>query len=294
MPIQSRHFGVKANATAVNATGYTDHGILLVQNASGGAPAYGQAGTPPTISGTIWQIGPDEERQDFGSNPSIIAYTKAAINDDSEGDLNTEGTIGTASYEPGDGSDQSGYQFNGDSRKIAFKMCANEDFLAVAQDMVPAQNFTTETEAVTYFNTFAVSAWTNHNAAVATTTVTTTEEPVATNPPGGGENRDGEGGEGTNATSATTAATNATSAPYVYYNLTDCLDRNASILRYAGTSGLIHPGSTISLSNQSTPPKWPISEVVGKIGELSTVGAFNLTQNQFTIVDTVNAAICPE
>ena len=193
MPTQARHFGVKANATAQNISGYTDHGILLVQNAAGAAPAYGQAGDTPDVDGCIWQMGPDEDRQDWGENPSIIAYTKAAINDDSAGFLNTEGTIGDPGYEPGDGSDQSGYAYNGAGRKIAFKMCATADFLSVAQDLVPLENFSTESDAVNYFNNTSESAWTNHVASgesgepkdVATTqapepTLATTQATLAT------------------------------------------------------------------------------------------------------------------
>lgn len=183
MPTQARHFGVKANATAQNISGYTDHGILLVQNAAGAAPAYGQAGDTPDVDGCIWQMGPDEDRQDWGENPSIIAYTKAAINDDSAGFLNTEGTIGDPGYEPGDGSDQSGYAYNGAGRKIAFKMCATADFLSVAQDLVPLENFSTESDAVNYFNNISESAWTNHVASGESgepKVATTTEAPEPT------------------------------------------------------------------------------------------------------------------
>jgi len=232
MPIQYRHFGVKTSAAALNQSGYTDHGILLVQNGSGSAA--GQAGSPPDASGTIWQMGPDETRFD-----NIICYTKAAINDDSEGTLNTEGTKSTASYVPGDGSDTSDYPYNGAGRKLSFIGCSDADFLGVSQNLVPAENFTSGTQAANYFNNVAESAWTNYVS---------------------------EGESPTPATSATTLATEATAATtrideggekgggeptYTYWNTTDCNGANPATFRYAGSNGLVANASVISLANQT-------------------------------------------
>ena len=211
MPISVRQFGVKNDASALNLTGYTDHGILLVQNSST-APGF-NGGTPST-EGVQWNMGPDENRFD-----NIIAYTKPAINDDSSGDLTTEGTIDTAGYEPGDAVVN--YQYNGAGRKISFIGCSDADFLGVSQDLVPSENFTSTTQAANYFNNVAESAWTNYVAEgesptpATSATTQATEATAATTVVDGEGPRDepGEGGsDPTFATSATTRATPATQA----------------------------------------------------------------------------------
>jgi hypothetical protein len=207
MPISARQFGVKNDASALNLTGYTDHGILLVQD-SAAAPGF-NGGTPST-EGVQWNMGPDEERFE-----NIIAYTKPAINDDSSGDLTTEGTIDTAGYEPGDAVVN--YQYNGAGRKISFIGCSDADFLGVSQDLVPNENFTSTTEAANYFNNVAESAWTNYVAQGESPTPATTQAPEATEATQAttvvdGEGPRDEGEEPTLATSATTQAPEATDA----------------------------------------------------------------------------------
>ncbi len=279
MPTQARHFGVKANATVQNISGYTDHGILLVQNAAGAAPAYGQAGDTPDVAGCIWQMGPDEDRQDWGQNPSIIAYTKAAINDDSAGFLNTEGTIGDAGYEPGDGSDQSGYAYNGAGRKIAFKMCATADFLSVAQDLVPVQNFATEADAVNYFNNVAESAWTNHVAEGGEpksepTTAATTQAPeptLATT-------------QATNATAATTEAPRGGEPTYEYYTVHACGVEEPQFILRAPDGSNLRAGFAYDAKSIIASPEWT--------GDKYVVVGTSLAENSDLIDDNPTGTIC--
>ena len=280
MPTQARHFGVKANATAQNISGYTDHGILLVQNAAGAAPAYGQAGDTPDVDGCIWQMGPDEDRQDWGQNPSIIAYTKAAINDDSAGFLNTEGTIGDPGYEPGDGSDQSGYAYNGAGRKIAFKMCATADFLSVAQDLVPLENFGTEADAVNYFNNILESAWTNHVASGESgepkadpTTAATTQAPEPTLAT-------------TQAVEPTLATTEAPRGEltYEYYVVHACGVEEPQFILRAPDGSNLKAGFAYDATSIITNPEWT--------GEKYVVVGTSLEENHDLIDNNPTGTIC--
>lgn len=269
MPITARQFGVKTDASALNLTGYTDHGILLVQNS---ATAPGFNGGTPTASGVQWNMGPDEERFE-----TIIAYTKAAINDDSEGTLNTEGTHAAAGYEPGDGSSFA-YEYNGAGRKISFIGCSNADFLGISQDLVPSENFTSTTQAANYFNNVAESAWTNYVAQGESPTVATTQAPeptAATTIEGGGDPKDGEGpGES-----------------YSYYTFTDCTGGTGGVLRYAGSNPNVAPGNAIDVNNQLHPAKWN-GDRNGLVGEPVLEAQWNSSLTKWTFSDPIVMGIC--
>ena len=287
MPITARQFGVKTDTSALNLTGYTDHGILLVQNS---ATAPGFNGGTPTASGVQWNMGPDEERFE-----TIIAYTKAAINDDSEGTLNTEGTHAAAGYEPGDGSSFA-YEYNGAGRKISFIGCSNADFLGISQDLVPSENFTSTTQAANYFNNVAESAWTNYVAQGESPTVATTQapEPTAATTVEGGDPRGDDPTLATTQAPEVTEATTVAEGPggsYSYYTFTDCNGGTPGVLRYAGSNPNVAPGNAIDVNNQLQPAKWN-GDRNGLVGEPVLEAQWNSSLMQWTFSDPIVIGIC--
>ena len=155
MAITARHFGYKPVAQTYNFSGYTEHSLLVVQDV---APIWNSNGQVPgqEFSGFEWIMGPDEARFDW-----VIAYTAVGLGLEA-GAITTEGEVSTPGYEP-DGSLPADYQFDGPAKKIAFRGGADADFLGAANDLT-GQNFTTETEAVTWLNSTSRATWTNHVA----------------------------------------------------------------------------------------------------------------------------------
>ena len=155
MAILSRHFGYKPVTQGYNFSGYTEHGArLVVQDA---AFAYEQGGAVPgqEFNGFEWTMGPDETRFH-----SIICYT-AEVNDGLTAAFNTEGTIGTEGYVPGDAVAE--YGFDGGARKLAFKGVPTQaDFLGVANGL-GIGTFTNDADAVAAINDTGLGAWTNYD-----------------------------------------------------------------------------------------------------------------------------------
>lgn len=285
MPITARQFGFKPNTNALNITGYTDQGILVIQD---GTPLWGQHGDAhlsyPT---TMWHMGPDESRADFDY---VICYTVNVEGGFTK--FNTEGTVGDAGYFPGDSSDQSAYQYNGAAVGIAFKGATAENFVGVAEDLT-GQSFDDADAAATWLNDN--NCWTNHPVSGNSPTSATTQAPTT--------NSEGPREEGTDATFATFATTQATSATtesgggepselYNYFTFTNCDGlSNAGVLRYAGTSPNVTPGNAIDVQNYIQPAKWN-GDRNGLIGEPTNEAAWNAAPLKWTFTDPVILGIC--
>lgn len=156
MAVLARHFGYKPVTQTYNFTGYTEHGARLVVQDNFITPFNGGDGVPgQEFSGFEWTMGPDEDRFH-----SIICYT-AEVNDGLTAAFNTEGTIGTENYVPGDAVEE--YGFDGGARKLAFKGIVNQaDFLGVANGL-GIGTFTNDADAVAAINNTNLGAWTNYD-----------------------------------------------------------------------------------------------------------------------------------
>ena len=156
MAVLARHFGYKPASVTYNFTGYTEHGARLVVQDNFITPFNGGDGVPgQEFAGFEWTMGPDEDRFH-----SIICYT-AEVNDGLTAAFNTEGTIGTEGYVPGDAVEE--YGFDGGARKLAFKGIVNQaDFLGVANGL-GIGTFTNDADAVAAINNTSLGAWTNYD-----------------------------------------------------------------------------------------------------------------------------------
>lgn len=158
MAVLARHFGYKPVTQSYNFPGYTEHGARLIVQDNYIAPFQGDSLVPgQEFSGFEWTMGPDEDRFH-----SIICYTAEVLGGTEA--FNTEGTIGTADYAPGDGvTDVSGYAFDGTARKLAFKGVPTQaDFLGIANEL-GIGTFTTDAEAVAEINNTTLGCWTNYD-----------------------------------------------------------------------------------------------------------------------------------
>jgi len=281
MPITARQFGFKPNTNALNITGYTDQGILVIQD---GTPTWGSHGDAhlayPT---TMWHMGPNEDRADF---EYVICYTVNV--EGSFTKFNTEGTVGDAGYFPGDSSDQSGYLYNGTAVGIAFKGATAENFVGVAEDLT-GQSFDDADAAATWLNDN--SCWTNYPVSGGSPTPATTQAPTTI-----GENpREDPTFATTQATSATTEAPGGGDEPsesYSYFTFTNCDGMsNAGVLRYAGTNPNVTPGNAIDVQNYIQPAKWN-GDRNGLIGEPADEAAWNAALLKWTFTDPVVLGIC--
>lgn len=157
MAITTRHFGYKPVTQTYNFAGYTEHGNRLVVQDS--PFAYEQGGAVPgqEFAGFEWTMGPDENRFH-----SIICYT-AEVNDGLTQSFNTEGTIDTDSYVPGDAVAE--YEYNGPARKLAFKGVPTQaDFLGIANSLgLVGGPFASDAAAVAAINDTGLGAWTNYD-----------------------------------------------------------------------------------------------------------------------------------
>ena len=156
MAVLARHFGYKPSSNTYNFTGYTEHGARLVVQDNFITPFNGGDQVPgQEFSDFEWTMGPDEDRFH-----SIICYT-AEVNDGLTAAFNTEGTIGTEGYVPGDAVAE--YGFDGGARKLAFKGIVNQaDFLGVANGL-GIGTFTNDADAVAAINNTSLGAWTNYD-----------------------------------------------------------------------------------------------------------------------------------
>jgi len=287
MPITARQFGFKPNTNALNITGYTDQGILVIQD---GTPTWGSHGdvhlSYPT---TMWHMGPDESRADFDY---VICYTVNV--EGSFTKFNTEGTVGDAGYFPGDSSDQSGYLYNGTAVGIAFKGATAENFVGVAEDLT-GQSFDDADAAATWLNDN--SCWTNHPVSGNSPTPATSATTLATSATTIAENPRGEATEAPEPTLATSATTEAPSGgepseSYSYFTFTNCDGMsNAGVLRYAGTSPNVNPGNAIDVQNYIQPAKWN-GDRNGLIGDPTDEAAWNAALLKWTFTDPVILGIC--
>ena len=150
MAISTRQFGVKNTNANITALGYTNQGILLIQDNASTQNALGGA---PVVEGmTSWHVGPDENRTGM---EYTICYTKYV-----EGGFvtfNTEGTINTEGYVPGMVAGE--YLYNGSAVKLSFKMCTAVNFKAIAEELT-GQSFADAPAAATWLN--ANNCWTDH------------------------------------------------------------------------------------------------------------------------------------
>lgn len=159
MAVLARHFGYKPVTQTYNFPGYTEHGARLIVQDNYITPFQGDSLVPgQEFSGFEWTMGPDEDRFH-----SIICYT-AEIGGELPEAFNTEGTIDTENYAPGDGvTDVSGYGFDGTARKLAFKGVPNQaDFLGIANEL-GIGTFANDAEAVAAINNTTLGAWTNYD-----------------------------------------------------------------------------------------------------------------------------------
>jgi hypothetical protein len=156
MAVLARHFGYKPVTQTYNFPGYTEHGARLVVQDNYITPFQGGDEVPgQQFAGFEWTMGPDEDRFH-----SIICYT-AEINGELPEAFNTEGTIDTASYVPGDVVE--GYGFDGTARKLAFKGVPTQaDFLGIANEL-GIGTFANDAEAVAAINNTTLGAWTNYD-----------------------------------------------------------------------------------------------------------------------------------
>ena len=150
MAISTRQFGVKNTNANIAALGYTNQGILLIQNV---ATATNQLGGVPVVEGmTSWHVGPDENREGM---EYTICYTKYV--DGGFVTFNTEGFINTEGYVPG--MDAGEYLYNGSAVKLSFKMCTAANFKAIAEELT-GQSFDDAAAAADWLNDN--NCWTDH------------------------------------------------------------------------------------------------------------------------------------